>query len=161
MIKERWEQNLSIQRAILYISKAAGWFAIILVLLMILLFIINSRKLSKQKIDGAIWSSIKHIGPIPVASHRYTLTSDKLIEQYGFLKLQEKETFCYLMTDISLSQSLMQRPFGRGSITIYTRDDDEKSIIIKGVNKPREVKEKISDLIKSTSSKRREVFVRR
>ena len=89
-----------------------------------------------------IWTDKKRtfLG-LPISFTRYFLTEKKFISRVGFLSITEEEIDLYKITDKKLTLSLGQRIFGCGSITIYSRDTDTPSTLIKSIKNPRKVLE--------------------
>lgn len=132
----------------------------VFIVLFIIMAIINSKKLKKDKFNGTKWTTVMHIGPIPIPWHKYTLLQDRFIEQSGVFVLNEKEFMTYVLFDVELSESIIERLAKRGTITLRTRDEKDKTIVIKGVSEPRKTKEMFSATLKEASKNRKEIFRR-
>lgn len=86
---------------------------------------------------------------LPWSFTKYRLTSEKFITEKGFLNTREEEVRLYRIVDVSLSISFMQRIFGLGSIHVCSMDQSTPEFDIKSIKRPKETKEKLSDLIES------------
>lgn len=98
--------------------------------------------MAKNNEINYIWTDKKRtfLG-LPLSFTRYFLTEKKFISRIGFLSITEEEIDLYKITDKKLTLSFGQRLFGCGSITIYSRDTDTPSTLIKSVKNPRKVLE--------------------
>ena len=98
--------------------------------------------MAKKSEINYIWTDKKRtfLG-LPISFTRYFLTEKKFISRIGFLSITEEEIDLYKITDKKLTLSLGQRIFGCGSITIYSRDTDTPSTLIKSIKNPRKVLE--------------------
>lgn len=98
--------------------------------------------MAKNSEINYIWTDKKRtfLG-LPISFTRYFLTEKKFIVRTGFLSITEEETDLYKITDKKLTLSLGQRIFGCGSITIYSRDTDTPTTVIKSIKNPRKVLE--------------------
>ena len=142
------------------IMVGASIIAAVLFVLFVIMAVINSKKLKKDKFDNTKWTAIMHIGPIPIPWHKYTLLQDRFIEQSGVFIASEKEFMTYVLFDVELSESIIERIAKRGTITLRTRDEKDKTIAIKGVSNPRKTKEMFSATLKEASKNRKEIFRR-
>ncbi len=98
--------------------------------------------MAKKSEINYIWTDKKRtfLG-LPISFTRYFLTEKKFISRVGFLSITEEEIDLYKITDKKLTLSFGQRIFGCGSITIYSRDTDTPSTMIKSIKNPRKVLE--------------------
>lgn len=98
--------------------------------------------MAKNSEINYIWTDKKRtfLG-LPISFTRYFLTEKKLIVRTGVLSITEEEIDLYKITDKKLTLSFGQRIFGCGSITIYSRDTDTPTTVIKSIKNPRNVLE--------------------
>lgn len=95
-----------------------------------------------------IWSDRKRIFcGLPWTFTTYTLTSDRLFIETGVLGKHEDEVRLYRILDISLSRSFSQRIFGLGTIHCCSADKTMGDFDIINIKNPREVKERLSELV--------------
>ena len=95
-----------------------------------------------------IWSDRKRIFcGLPWTFTTYTLTSDRLFIETGVLGKHEDEVSLYRILDISLSRSFSQRIFGLGTIHCCSADKTMGDFDIINIKNPREVKERLSELV--------------
>ena len=98
-----------------------------------------------------IWSDRKRIFcGLPWTFTTYTLTSDRLFIETGVLGKHEDEVRLYRILDISLSRSFSQRIFGLGTIHCCSADKTMGDFDIINIKNPREVKERLSELVEES-----------
>ena len=59
----------------------------------------------------------------------------------GFLNIREDDCFMYRISDVELTRSLFQRIFGLSTITCFTSDVTDKTIVLKNIKHGREIKD--------------------
>lgn len=94
---------------------------------------------------------------IPWPFKRYELYENELIIISGFLNIHENDCFMYRITDVELSRTLFQRIFGLSTITCFTSDVTDKTIIMKNVKHGHEIKDFINQQSERARLKRRTV----
>lgn len=92
---------------------------------------------------------------LPWSFTRYSITSEKLLIDVGFLRRNEEEIRLYRILDITLRRSLYQRIFGIGTIHCCSADKSTPEFDIKNVKRPIEVKNLLSDLVEIEREKKR------
>ncbi|MDE5946769.1 MAG: PH domain-containing protein [Oscillospiraceae bacterium] len=111
--------------------------------------------MAKNKDFNYIWTDKKRtIFGLPISFTRYFLTEKKLIVRTGFLNITELETELYKICDKKLTLSLGQRIVNCGSITIFSRDTDTPTFVIKSVKNPR----KVSELLEQYADAQRDKY---
>ncbi len=135
-----------------------GTIAIVLILFLALMIALNSGKAKRFNKEGYLWSSCRYMGPIPIPWHQYILYKDKLITLSGLVHFTENECYNYLILDITMTQNLLERMVGGGTIKLSTRDLSDRYLYLRGIKNPHEVKELISEY--SVANRRQEVFIR-
>jgi membrane protein YdbS with pleckstrin-like domain len=73
------------------------------------------------------------------ASHRYTLTDQRLQERSGILSVTTETLELYRVKDISVHQPLLHRIFGRGRVRLATSDRSSPVVVLNAVPDPRGV----------------------
>ena len=102
-----------------------------------------------------VWKDRKRpIFGLPLSFTKYSVTEEKLIINTGFLSKREEVIRLYRMTDFSVKQSLLQRIFGVGNISISSSDNMQGEFTIMDVKKPYEVKEMLSDMVEKEREKK-------
>ena len=111
----------------------------------------------KEKLQkNYIWQDRKRtLFGLPWSFTRYFLEEDKLTIEKGFLSRNEEEVRLYRIMDISLRRSLRERIFGLGTIHCCSGDKTAPEFDLSRIKNPKEVKEKLSDLVESERERRR------
>lgn len=73
----------------------------------------------------------------------------------GLLNVRQEEILLYRVRDLGASQTLWQRIFGVGSITITSTDKTAPVLLVKNVKQPFEVKELIHETVEELKISRR------
>lgn len=103
-----------------------------------------------------LWQDRKRpIFGLPLSFTKYTLTSGKILCDFGILNRTQEEIWLYRIVDVTLKRTLLQRIFGVGTIEIYSGDKSTPIFAIKDIKKPIEIKEAISQKIEQERNNRR------
>lgn len=95
--------------------------------------------------ENVIWKDRKRtIFGLPLSFTVYSLTSEKLLIDTGFLNKKQEEVMLFRIMDITLERKLSQRLFGVGTIHCCSADKTTPEFEIKSVKHPQEVKETLS-----------------
>ena len=78
-----------------------------------------------------------------VASTRYRLTTQRLFAQTGLIAKNLEEVELFRVKDVTLSQGMLDRMLGTGTVTVLSTDDTAPRLELRGVLRPMEVKEQI------------------
>ncbi|MGN0469445.1 MAG: PH domain-containing protein [Acutalibacteraceae bacterium] len=84
---------------------------------------------------------------IPWTFTKYTLMNKKLVLTEGLLKTVENEILLYRVLDMSLSRGLMQKMFGLGTVTVYSHDKTNPTLVIKNIKHAREFRDALADAV--------------
>lgn len=110
--------------------------------------------MGKNDIDY-IWTDKKRtVFGLPLSFTRYFLTEKKIIRRTGFFNISEDEVNIYKITDKKLTLSLGERVFGCGSIRVWSKDTDTRTLDLAHIKDPR----KISELIDEQLNKERDKY---
>ncbi len=102
-----------------------------------------------------LWRDRKrHLG-LPLSFTSYRLNASKLILNTGMLNLKEEEILLYRIRDISVSETLLDRMFGVGTLTLTSSDSTHPTLTIQHVKHPRLVKEALSKCIEEDRRNRK------
>lgn len=104
-----------------------------------------------------IWKDRKHHMWFPLSFDRYRVSQDRLYTEKGFFSSSYDELLLYRVIDLKLRRNLLQKIFGTGSITICTKADTDREIILKNIKRPLAVKNLISELVETARDKKRVV----
>ena len=96
-----------------------------------------------------IWKDRKRIMGMPISFTRYRLYGDRLVSDIGLLSRTEDEILLYRVTDVKTRVTIINRMFGVGSVTLYSADTSSPVLEITRVKNPRNVKDKISELVEN------------
>ncbi len=94
---------------------------------------------------------------IPWPFKHYEIYENEMTITSGFLSIKEDDCFMYKITDVELSRSLLQRMAGLSTITLFTSDVTDKTIIMKNIKHGREIKDFINQESERARLRRRTV----
>ena len=98
-----------------------------------------------------IWTDKKRILGMPISFTRYSLVSSpewmKVFVKTGFLSTTIEEVNLYRIYDIKVHQSLGQKIFGVGTITLYSNDVTSPLTEILNVKNPYQVRNMLAEHI--------------
>lgn len=86
---------------------------------------------------------------LPLTFTVYSITDKKLLIKKGFLSRQYDEIMLYRITDLQYSQSFAQTVFGLGlgTVTVFSKDTSDSTLVIKNIRHAREFYDILSDKI--------------
>ena len=102
-----------------------------------------------------LWHDRKRILGMPLSFTRYALSEDRLFLKRGFLNVHQDEIVLYRVRDLRVSQSLWQRVFGVGTVTVISTDKSIPELALKNIRQPNEVKELIHEYVEKMKVARR------
>lgn len=102
-----------------------------------------------------LWHDRKRILGLPLSFTRYALSEDRLFLKRGFLNVRQDEVVLYRVRDLRVSQSLWQRIFGVGTVTVVSTDKSIPELVLKNIRQPNEVKELIHEYVEEMKIERR------
>ena len=102
-----------------------------------------------------LWHDRKRILGMPLSFTRYALSEDRLFLKRGFLNVHQDEIVLYRVRDLRVSQTLWQRVFGVGTVTVISTDKSIPELALKNVRQPNEVKELIHEYVEKMKVARR------
>ncbi len=111
-----------------------------------------------EKLTAAIeelWHDRKRVLGLPMSFTRYALSNDRIFIRKGMLNTTQDEIILYRIRDLSVKQSLGQKLFGVGSVSVISIDKTQPNLVIKNVRNPYEVKEYIHDSVEKMKIERR------
>ncbi len=95
-----------------------------------------------------LWEDRKRtVFGLPLSFTSYMLDEERLYIEKGILSIKHDEVRLYRIVDLSLKMTLGQRIFGVGTIRCCSADKTLGDFEIMSVKNPREVMEKISNLV--------------
>ena len=102
-----------------------------------------------------LWHDRKRILGMPLSFTRYALSEDRLFLKRGFLNVHQDEIVLYRVRDLRVSQTLWQRVFGVGTVTVISTDKSIPELTLKNIRQPNEVKELIHEYVEKMKIARR------
>jgi uncharacterized membrane protein YdbT with pleckstrin-like domain len=81
---------------------------------------------------------------------RYRLTTQRLFVQTGLVAKKLEEVELFRVKDVTLSQGLLQRLLGVGTIVVLSSDDTTPRLELAGIRQPLEVKETIRNAFRAS-----------
>ena len=102
-----------------------------------------------------LWHDRKRILGMPLSFTRYALSEDRLFLKRGFLNVHQDEIVLYRVRDLRVSQTLWQRVFGVGTVTVISTDKSILELALKNIRQPNEVKELIHEYVEKMKVARR------
>ncbi len=78
---------------------------------------------------------------IPWPFRYFEIYNNLITISSGFLNIKEDDCFMYRISDVELTRSLFQRIFGLSTITCFTSDVTDKTIVMKNIKHGREIKD--------------------
>ena len=102
-----------------------------------------------------LWHDRKRILGMPLSFTRYALSEDRLFLKRGFMNVHQDEIVLYRVRDLRVSQTLWQRVFGVGTVTVISTDKSIPELALKNIRQPNEVKELIHEYVEKIKIARR------
>ena len=102
-----------------------------------------------------LWHDRKRILGMPLSFTRYARSEDRLFLKRGFLNVHQDEIVLYRVRDLRVSQTLWQRVFGVGTVTVISTDKSIPELALKNIRQPNEVKELIHEYVEKMKVARR------
>ena len=78
---------------------------------------------------------------LPWTFTKYELRDNDLTIIKGFFTVRENDCYMYKVSDVEITRTLMQRIFGLSTITCFTSDVTDKTIVMKNIKHGREIKD--------------------
>lgn len=97
-----------------------------------------------------IWSDRKRILGMPISFTRYYVDEERLYIKRGLFKTEMDEILLYRILDIRSSQTLWQKLFSVGTVTLFSADRSCPSLKLKNIKKPEKLHKFLSNLIEKT-----------
>lgn len=84
----------------------------------------------------------------------YELTNDRFFDQTGVLFQRTNQLELIRIRDYEVTRSLIQRIFGKGNLTLITRDESTPVVVLRWISDPEEAAEIIRDASEKSKSGR-------
>ena len=90
-------------------------------------------------VGGLLWLRVWYL----VSSTRYRLTTQRLFAQTGLIAKHLEEVELFRVKDVTLSQGMLDRMLGTGTVTVLSTDDTAPRLALAGIRDPLAAKEAI------------------
>ena len=94
-----------------------------------------------------LWADRKRILGMPISFTRYSMDEDRLYVKKGLLRTELNEILLYRILDVRSTQTLWQRIFGVGTLTLYSADQSCPQLLLKNIKRPEKLHRYLSDII--------------
>lgn len=119
----------------------------------------ETSKAKKNVLDSEpapiLWKDRKRYLGMPISFTRYAVDTERFISRIGLLRTVTNEILLYRILDLKLTQSLGQKIFGVGTLTLFTADQSDSQVTLKNIAKPDKVRRFLSNIIEEERNKRR------
>ena len=94
---------------------------------------------------------------LPWTFTRYTIKDDMITIDSGFLNKEENDCYMYRISDVELSRNLLQRILGLSTVTCFTSDVTDRTIVMKNIRHGSDIKDFILQASEKCRMRRRTV----
>ena len=105
-----------------------------------------AKKLEIQK-EEFLWSERRRRFGLPLSFTRYQMSKERIIMRRGLLRTVTDEMMLYRIMDIRLVQTLWQKMFGEGTITLISTDKTTPVLELKNIRHSDDVRRYLSNLV--------------
>lgn len=113
--------------------------------------------MAKQNDTDIVWRDRKHHLWFPISFTAYKISKDRLYTETGFFTSHYDELLLYRIVDVKLTRTLLHKIFGTGNLTLCTKVDTDREIILENIKDPLATKELISNLVEEIRDRKRVV----
>lgn len=92
---------------------------------------------------------------LPWTFTKYTITDNMITVDKGFFKTEENDCYMYKVQDVKHTSTLLERIFKLGTITCYTGDVTDRTLLLVHVKKSKEIKNYLLQASEEARMKRR------
>ena len=100
------------------------------------------------------WADRKRILGMPISFTRYSMDDERLYVKTGLLRTELNEILLYRILDVKSTQTLWQRIFGVGTLTLFSVDQSCPRLLLKSIKNPEKLHRYLSDFIEKTRQSR-------
>ena len=97
-----------------------------------------------------LWADRKRILGMPISFTRYRMDDERLYVKTGLLRTELNEILLYRILDVKSTQTLWQRIFGVGTLTLFSVDQSCPQLQLKNIKSPEKLHRYLSDFIEKT-----------
>ncbi len=94
---------------------------------------------------------------LPWTFTKYEIRENILTIIKGFFTVKEDDCYMYKITDVEITRTLLQRMFGLSTITLFTSDVTDRTIVLKNIKHGHEIKDFLFQASESARLRRRTV----
>ncbi len=94
---------------------------------------------------------------LPWTFTKYEIRENDFTIINGFFTIHENDCYMYKITDVEITRSFLQRIAGLSTITLFTSDVTDKTIIMKNIKHGREIKDYLLHASEAARIRRRTV----
>lgn len=99
-----------------------------------------------------LWEDRKRFCGLPWSFTRYSIIKKdgeyaKIVNIVGFLSSHSEEVNLYRVDDFEVHQSLADKMFGVGTVTVYCKDATCDKLVLKNIKNPYKVRELLNKLV--------------
>lgn len=118
--------------------------------------------LNDLPMEEILWSDTKRWLGLPWTFTKYRADKDRLYTKTGFLKTETDELLLYRIMDLKSSQTLWQRLFGVGTVTLYCSDKSDGVLQLQNIKEYDRVRRFLSERVEQARTesgvKGREIY---
>ncbi|MDG1286699.1 MAG: PH domain-containing protein [Rickettsiales bacterium] len=85
----------------------------------------------------------------------YTITTERLIFKHGIIARTLEEIELFRIKDVTVSQGFFERLLNIGTVQVLSVDDTTSKLLIKGIDDPMAIKEKLRKMYRASRKKER------
>ena len=97
--------------------------------------------------ETILWHDRKRILGMPISFTVYDVDQDNLTIRKGLLSTTTDEMLLYRILDLKMKQTLGQKIFGVGTLTLYTADQSNPTVQLVNIKYPDKVRRFLGNLI--------------
>lgn len=97
--------------------------------------------------NGVLWHDRKRILGMPISFTRYEVDDTRLTVRKGFFRTETEELLLYRVLDLKMIRTLGQKIVGVGTLTLYSADQSTRTLELKNIKKPEEVRKFLSRIV--------------
>lgn len=101
-----------------------------------------------------LWEDKKRIWGLPISFTKYWLDNQRLYVKAGFFNSKTSEILLYRILDIESSQTLWQKLFKVGNVTLYSADKSDKVTVLVNIKNPTQTHKYVSELIEGVRAEK-------
>ena len=105
-----------------------------------------AKKLELER-EEFLWNERKRHFGLPLSFTKYQMSKERIILRRGLLRTVTDEVMIYRIMDIRLVQTLWQKLFGMGTVTLVSTDKTTPILELKNIQHSDDVRRFLSNLV--------------